>query len=207
MCREESKMAKPLWEFVEKRMKELGMTRYDLETEHDIAYATVQRMKAGSTNIKDSTKQKLALALKCSMGDINNAIYNQVASAPEAAGEPSVMETVDKLEKIIRKEHPDMAVPAGDAGKPKQENKRPKECWPVDEPERKPAITFARTYTAAEIKTARQEAVGEYRQKLKDICLRAIVGVSAVINTTETSYSVIGKKLLQELIKDEAETK
>ena len=107
MCREESKMAKPLWEFVEKRMKELGMTRYDLETENDIAYATVQRLKAGSTNIKDSTKQKLALALKCSVGDINNAIYNQVASAPEAAGEPSVMETVDKLEKIIRKEHPD----------------------------------------------------------------------------------------------------
>lgn len=207
MCREESKMAKPLWEFVEKRMKELGMTRYDLETENDIAYATVQRIKAGSTNIKDSTKQKLALALKCSMGDINNAIYNQVASAPEAAGEPSVMETVDKLEKIIRKEHPDMAVPAGDAGKPKQENKRPKECWPVDEPGHKPALTFVRTYTAAELKTARQEAVDEYRQKLKDICLHALVGVSAVINTVETSYSVIGKKLLQELTNDEAGTK
>ena len=71
---------KPLWDFIEKRMHELGLTRYDLEMDYDIPYATMQRAKAGSTSFKEATKQKFALALQCSVGDINAAISG---SAPE----------------------------------------------------------------------------------------------------------------------------
>lgn len=212
-------MAKPLWEFVEKRMKELGMTRYDLETEHDIAYATVQRLKAGSTNIKDSTKQKLALALQCSVGDINAAISGSAPELPKMEpDEPDAEIGSVNLSGIT-----EATGKAGALEAPKNEpakkgtakKERQKERWPEDPPEEKktppPDYVDAAVYSATRppdvfgIKRARREAVAEYKQRLKDACLQALAEAPEVIATPETSYSRIGKRVLTELLKDDTE--
>ena len=207
-------MAKPLWEFVEKRMKELGMTRYDLETEHDIAYATVQRLKAGSTNIKDSTKQKLALALQCSVGDINAAISG---SAPELSkmelNEPDIIVgnmICDKITEAIEK----AGAPKAPKNKPIKKE-RQKERWPEDPPEEKKtqppdyvdAMLYAQTAPPdiCGIKRARQKAVAEYKQKLKDICIAAYLDVPKFNITGETATGYIGRALMKELLKDDTE--
>ena len=212
-------MAKPLWEFVEKRMKELGMTRYDLETEHDIAYATVQRLKAGSSNIKDSTKQKLALALQCSIGDINAAISGSAPELPKMEpDEPDAEIGSVNLSGIT-----EATGKAGALEAPKNEpakkgtakKERQKERWPEDPPEETktppPDYVDALCYATAAspdvfgIKRARREAVAEYKQRLKDACLQALAEAPEVIATPETSYSRIGKRVLTELLKDDTE--
>ncbi len=170
-------MAKPLWDFIEKRMHELGMTSYDLETEHEIAYATVQRLKAGSTNIKDSTKQKLALALRCTTGDINAAIAGKFAEPDgheieirsKNNREPSVMETVDKLEQMLKTEHPYL-----------QDSEYDKQ-----------------------LKAARCEGAEEYRQKLKDIGLKALVSIPILNVSGETPFGMVGRAIMEELLKDD----
>ena len=219
MCREESKMAKPLWEFVEKRMKELGMTRYDLETEHDIAYATVQRLKAGSTNIKDSTKQKLALALQCSVGDINAAISGSASELPKMEpDDPDVIDgnmICDKITEAIEKAGALEAPKNEPAKKGTAKKERQKERWPEDPPEEKKtqppdyvdAMLYAQTAPPdiCGIKRARQKAVAEYKQKLKDICIAAYLDVPKLNITGETATGYIGRALMKELLKDDTE--
>ena len=260
-----------LWDFIQKRMEELGITQYDLEAEYGIAYATLQRIKAGKP-IKEGTKQKLALALKCSIGDINAAIAGTPAEPDghemdllaEESGEPSVMDTVDKLERMVKEEYPELAekpepkrneLTATDVNwkvrqaqeaepvikltdkaikrkKEKQAEKQqitevklrftkndppPKEKWPEDPPEEQktvpPDYLDARLYAAAAlpdvfgIEKARQEAVTEYKQKLKDICLRTYVGMPTVNLSGETPAGMIGRALMEELLKDDTGAK
>lgn len=205
---------KPLWDFIEKRMHELGLTRYDLEMDYDIPYATMQRAKAGSTSFKEATKQKFALALQCSVGDINAAISG---SAPELVRmEPDEQDVIvgnmicDKITEAIEK--------AGALEAPKNEpikKERQKERWPEDPPEEKKtqppdyvdAMLYAQTVPPDifGIKRACQRAVAEYRQRLKDACLQALAEAPEVIATPETSYSRIGKRVLTELLKDDTE--
>ena len=223
-----------LWEFVEKRMAELGISRYDLETEHDIAYATINRIKAGKP-IKESTKQKLAFALKCSQGDINNVIYNLNGPQPdqEEDGEPSVMETVDKLEKMVKEDHPYLAEPskkpkwkkAQDVAKEqpaKREpekapvrvirNDAPKEKWPEDPPEEQlsptpeiPMTILPDSVYYKQLEAARQEGAAEYKQKLKDICLKALVKVPLLNVSGETPIGMAGRAVIEELLKGDTE--
>ena len=100
-----------LWNFVQKRMQMLGLTFRQIEDEFEIAYATMQRIRQNKP-IKDSTKQKLALALSCSMGDINAAIANSDGPEPEdknnKESEAPVMEAVNKLEQMVETEYPEV---------------------------------------------------------------------------------------------------
>ena len=200
-------------------MHELGLTRYDLEMDHDIPYATMQRAKAGSTNFKEATKQKFALALQCSVGDINAAISG---SAPELAKmEPEEPDAV--IGSINLSGITEATGKAGALEAPKNEpakkgttkKERQKERWPEDPPEEKktppPDYVDAAIYSATQppdvfgIKRARREAVAEYKQRLKDACLQALAEAPEVIATPETSYSRIGKRVLTELLKDDTE--
>lgn len=100
-----------LWDYMQKRMQELGLTAYKLQKDYDVPWLTIQRIKAGKP-ITTPSKQKLALALSCSMGDINAAIAQ--AEVPEEnetekESEDSVMAAVDKLEKMVKEDFPDDA--------------------------------------------------------------------------------------------------
>ena len=223
-------MGKPLWDFVRKRMNELGLSQYDLEMDCDIPYATMQRIKAGSTNFKEVTKQKLALALKCSIGDINSAIYDIQNIKPDREEGEDLSDKVNESEQPAKEETPEPVLKLKDKAvkrkaekqrmaKPKlrftKDNPPPKEKWPVDPPEEKktppPDYVDAAVYSATQppeffgIKRARREAVAEYRQRLKDACLQALAEAPEVIATPETSYSRIGKRVLTELLKDDTE--
>lgn len=210
---------KPLWDFIEKRMHELGLTRYDLEIDYDIPYATMQRAKAGSTSFKEATKQKFALALQCSVGDINAAIS-------EGAPEMTKMEPDEPDAGIGSVNLSGITEATGKAGAleaPKNEpakkgtakKERQKERWPEDPPEETktppPDYVDALCYATAAspdvfgIKRARREAVAEYKKRLKDACLQALAEAPEVIATPETSYSRIGKRVLTELLKDDTE--
>lgn len=213
-------MAKPLWEFVEKRMKELGMTRYDLVTEHDIAYNTMQRLKAGSTNIKDSTKQKLALALQCSVGDINAAISGSAPELPKMEPDEPDAEIIGSINLSGITEATGKAgaleAPKNEPAKKETAKKeRQKERWPEDPPEEKktppPDYVDAAIYSATVppdvfgIKRARREAVAEYKQKLKNICIAAYLDVPKLNITGETAAGYISRALMKELLKDDTE--
>lgn len=255
-----------LWEYMQKRMKELGITVKDLEDKFDIVYATIQRIKSGRGHaIKDGTKQKLALALQCSVGDINNAIYELQNLKPSQGDteEAPVMETVDKLEQMVEEEYPELgtegskAEPATEAAKTtmeimdkerhrvahirpdgtepvlklkekaikkKAENQQkekpvlrfikndplPEEKWPEDPPEEKPdkiireaASVLKESIDEYTYKRVRREAVSEYKQKLKDICLRTYVNVPTVNLSGETPAGLIGRALMEEILKDD----
>ena len=207
---------KPLWDFIEKRMHELGLTRYDLEMDYDIPYATMQRAKAGSTNFKEATKQKFALALQCSVGDINAAISG---SAPELTkiepDDPGVIVgnmICDKITEAIEKAGA-LEAPKNEPAKKEQRKKeRQKERWPEDPPEEQktppaeiPMTILPDSVYYKQLAAARQEAVAEYRQRLKDACLQALAEAPEVIATPETYYSRIGKRVLTELLKDDTE--
>lgn len=89
------------------------MTAYKLQKDYDVPWSTIQRIKAGKP-ITTPSKQKLALALSCSMGDINAAIAQVKAPEENETGkesEDSVMAAVDELEKIVKEDFPD-GVPA-----------------------------------------------------------------------------------------------
>ena len=205
---------KPLWDFIEKRMHELGLTRYDLEMDYDIPYATMQRAKAGSTNFKEATKQKFALALQCSVGDINAAISGSAPELPKMEpDEPDAEIGSVNLSGIT-----EAAGKAGALDDPKSEpvkKERQKERWPEDPPEEKKtqppdyvdAMLYAQTAPSniCGIKRARQEAVAEYKQKLKDICIAAYLDVPKLNITGETAAGYIGKALMKELLKDDTE--
>lgn len=229
-------MGKPLWDFVRKRMNELGLSQSDLEVDHDIPYATMQRIKAGSTNFKEVTKQKLALALQCTIGDINAAISGQVSTEkPEELPDitdkpkepPDVIPRIEIAGKIVNNPPVRHATHINEqAAKklgpqkakktdPPQKKARQKERWPEDPPEEKktppPDYVDAAIYSATEpsdvfgIKRARREAVAEYKQKLKDICIAAYLDVPKLNITGETVTGYIGRALMKELLKDDTE--
>lgn len=223
-------MGKPLWDFVRKRMNELGLSQSDLEVDHDIPYATMQRIKAGSTNFKEVTKQKLALALKCSIGDINSAIYDIQNIKPGREEGEDLSDKANESEQPAKEETPEPALKLKDKAVKRKEEKQqtvktkpriikddppPKEKWPVDPPEEKktppPDYVDAAIYSATQppdvfgIKRARREAVAEYKQKLKDICIAAYLDVPKLNITGETAAGYIGKALMKELLKDDTE--
>lgn len=208
---------KPLWDFIEKRMHELGLTRYDLEMDYDIPYATMQRAKAGSTNFKEATKQKFALALQCSVGDINAAISGSAPELPKMEpDEPDAEIGSVNLSGIT-----EAAGKAGALDDPKSEpvkKERQKERWPEDPPEAKKGpspdcldamlyATTAQNHDLFGIKKARQDAVAEYKQKLKDIALQALVKVPILNVSGETPIGLAGRALMDELLKDDTEAK
>lgn len=63
-------------DFIENRREELGMSLQDLMDASGISWSVIKNIRSGG-GIKESTKQKLALALKCSQGEINAAIAQQ----------------------------------------------------------------------------------------------------------------------------------
>ena len=99
-------MSTKLWEFIIDECKEKGITLSQLQEKSGLSFTVLEAIRHGRTNIKTATKQKLAAALGCSIGDIQEAIQRseQNLLSGEALSEeqePSVMETVNKLEAMI----------------------------------------------------------------------------------------------------------
>ena len=65
-----------LSEFINKRLKELGMKRSDLINKHDLVWSTLSTLDRGGS-IGNVTIEKLALALQCNRGDIQACLAEQ----------------------------------------------------------------------------------------------------------------------------------
>lgn len=63
-----------LYKFLKKKCEEKGFVYGRLEDMADLSHSVVQAIRNGRTQLKPATKQKLAQALGCSIGDIQDAI-------------------------------------------------------------------------------------------------------------------------------------
>lgn len=95
-----------LWSFIEERCKAKGIKPFDLVDE-GISSASLYRLQDGGTP-GERIKNKLSAALGCSIGEINEAISQTDQTTPfgetvkKTKKKESVMETVDKLEEMIK---------------------------------------------------------------------------------------------------------
>ena len=200
-----------LKEFMNRRMAELGLGYKDVANA-GIGAQTFQNIRQGVPfKMQDVTKQKLAALLKCSIGDINAALANTDAVTPfgevviKEKPQPSVMETVDRLEEMVQEQYPEEAAaeepedmpgipePVADKTKPKTKKidsadiaapKKVKVLKQAIKPEKEPAMT-----------------VEEYRQRLKDMCLQQFVSFGPS-GGMESAYVSIAKVLLKELMEE-----
>lgn len=189
-----------LSEFISQRMAELGIAYREI-LDAGVGSMTLQRIKKGeSVNIKDVTKQKLARALQCSIGDINEALSNtphpfrKEAAKPEGqAGKmtgvtkqvPIKMEVIDKLEEMVQEQYPD-AEPA-EVFKP---DPMPEDDFPV----------YRSVYDED-----REEGARNYRKHLKAMVLKVMGQGIPGQDTLEDVYADIGIALVKELNSYEAE--
>lgn len=63
-----------LYKFLKKKCEEKGFVYGRLEDKADLSHSVVQAIRNDRTQLKPATKQKLAQALGCSIGDIQDAI-------------------------------------------------------------------------------------------------------------------------------------
>lgn len=88
-----------LWKFIESKLAETGHDERWLVDECGFTGYMLPRIRAGGV-IQNATKQKLAQAFKCSIGDINAAIAERDLPEPKAellTGETTMKELANKM--------------------------------------------------------------------------------------------------------------
>lgn len=207
-----------LSEFVKKRRENLGLKWSDIsdagigaQTWHNITHDKQKSIKFG-------TMQKLVKLFQCSIGDIQECMaelpnpLRKEAEKPEGnAGigitakykkKKTVMETVDKLEEIMKKEHPE-EVEKIMKEKPYVTPEPDEEPAEVFQPEPETEKPYLPEYKSV-YEEDRLEGEQRYRQKLKDMVLKIFVSGAPDIHTMEKIYADIGYALVKELVNDEA---
>jgi len=165
-------------EFIAQRLQELGITRSVLVNDFGLAWSTLSNIDKGKP-IGEVTKQKLALALQCSQGDIQACL----AEAPDERRKGgSVMEAIEKLDQIVREEHPETVADEDDAGE----------------------YGFA---VQEQIEEPLPLTVEEYRQRLKDLFLRIASNVSDPYDHMSTLTASFGKAVLDILVKEDQDVR
>ena len=204
-------------DFINKRLKELGMKRTDLVNKFDIEWSTLTTIRRGKF-IRKVTQERLAKALQCSQGDIQACMAEAPTPLRAEAEKPegnagigitakykkkkTVMETVDKLEEIMKKEHPE-EVEKIMKEKPYVTPEPDEEPAEVFQPEPETEKPYLPEYKSV-YEEDRLEGEQRYRQKLKDMALKIFVSGAPDIHTMEKIYADIGYALVKELVNDEA---
>ena len=163
-----------LSEFINKRLEELHMTRTVLVNNFGLNWSTLSNINRGIP-ISEATKQKLALALQCSQGDIQACLAEEPDDRRKGG---SVMEAIEKLDQIVREEHPETVADEDDAGE----------------------YGFA---VQDQIEEPLPMTVEEYRQRLKDLFLRIASNVSDPYTDMGNLTASFGKAVLDMLVKEE----
>ena len=206
-------------EFIEKKLEERGL-KWRALTEAGIGSMTVQNIRQGKpVKIKEVTKEKLANVLQCSIGDINAALAETTQVTPfgeevrKNQEEPSVMQMVDKLDEMVKEGYPEKA----EAG----QEEEPEMKWYADKPKDAPEKVPVKREVLEElfpddadetegvrsddfmdaVSAAATGAVEAYRQRLKDICLKAMAKSIPHDYGVAVVYADIGRALLEELAK------
>ena len=168
-----------LWKFIENKLAEMGKDERWLEDECGFTGYMLPRIRSGGT-IQNATKQKLAKAFKCSIGDVNAAIAERDLPEPKAellTGETTMKEVASK-----------MKVPADNIK------------WYSDQD----AINTPQSGPVAVITEPKVTVldVEAYKQKLKDVCiLQLCEAAKGNVKDAEIIYKAIGRTLLSEIMK------
>ena len=113
-------------DFINKRIMELKMTRSDLVNKFDINWSTLSCITQGK-NVNNITKEKLAKALKCSIGDINSILAQQPHPLRKEVSKPGVAKPTYTIVAAKPDEdpeddiqEPDLLFPREEAGDPEE---------------------------------------------------------------------------------------
>ncbi len=167
-----------LSEFINKRLKELGMKRSDLINKHDLVWSTLSTIDRGGS-IGNVTIEKLALALQCNRGDIQACLAEQNPLQKAIVSKKSLakQKVIDNTEDFER---------AANTIKKVMEEKP----FVTPEPEEEVDVMFP-------VETAAEETLAEFKARMKDFCLRMFVEE----DYSETARLCIADRLLNELLK------
>ena len=220
-------------EFLNRRMAELGLKSKVL-TDAGIGAWTFKKIREKPAALSESDFQKIAYALQCSIGDLKACLPASVRKdaghetglLAKENGEPSVMETVAKLEQMVEEEYPELGSSADnvqvsekDAQIAEENAQEPVEnvqdyeenAQETKEPKAKPTKPKTKKMNRTDIimpkvqiiKSATAEVkaitVEAYRQQLKDMCLHEVLAAGSSVRI-ETAYINIGEKLVKELL-------
>ena len=167
-----------LSEFINKRLKELGMKRSDLINKHDLVWSTLSTIDRGGS-IGNVTIEKLALALQCNRGDIQACLAEQNPLQKAVVSKKSLakQKVIDNTEEFER---------AANTIKKVIEEK------PVvtPEPEEEVDVMFP-------VETAAEETLAEFKARMKDMCLRKF----AEYKDSDEAKIFIAEAVLEELLK------
>ena len=133
----------------------------------------------GRTALKPPTKEKLARALGCSVGDINELI--RLSDQEGAIKEQSVIDAANALETILAAEQVSAEHPEEFLASDQEDDKRePDMLFPEDEEEEP------------------EETLAEFKTRMKDFVLNQLRDPKTV--TKNDLYQKIGKQLLDEIL-------
>ena len=178
-----------LWKFIESKLASLKQSERWLEDECGFAANTINRIRHGGT-IKDGTKQKLALALGCSIGDINAAIAERdlPQPKPEYIG-MGVGEIPEEAKEVI-----DDFIDREPKKIPAEKIKWYPDQKAIETPIRGPLVGISEPSVTA-------LAVGAYKDRLLGICLQQLAEAAEVnVEDATVIYTAIGRALLRELM-------
>ena len=172
-------------DFINERLEQLHMTRTVLVNNFGLSWSILSNIKHDKP-ISAATKEKLALALQCSQGDIQACL----AELPdERRKRGSIMDAIDKVEAMLAAE------------------------TVLKEAEREPVKTVADEpddYGFAvqeECKEPIPMTVEEYRQRQKDLFLRIASNVSDPYDHMSTLTAAFGKAVLDMLVKGDQDVR
>ena len=192
-----------LSEFVKKRREELNLTLNDI-VDGGIANNTYYNIvNDKQLTMKPATMEKLARLLKCTIGELQACMaevpnpLRAEAERPEGNAGISITAGAGKSKK--------KTAPAPD---PKDEE--PAEVFQMDEsnvdmmfpeePKKEAEEDEEQAeYTLSEVKTFEQMARDDYKQHLRDMCLRIFASGVPGVHTMEKIYADIGYALVKEL--------
>ncbi len=192
-----------LYEFIEKRLEELGKNKNQLVQEVDITWATLGKIRNGMTP-KRATLEKLAIGLVCTQGELQKCLsetpnpLRKEAERPE--GQAGINVTTKVKKKAVKKKEP-----APDPGEPETE---PAELFTPAEPDETDdnyGFEVPEQQLRDSIEDEKSEmfirdmAIAYYKGRLKDMCIQKLAMASG--NNVTDVYTEIGYELVKELVK------
>ena len=163
-----------LFEFLKKKCEEKGFFYSQLGDKADLSHNVLQGIKNGRTQLKPGTKQKLAAALGCSIGDIQDAIRRS----------DEVLENGE----VLKKQVPEEPVPVPE----------PEPHCPYDDPVEEPAAGPQRVGPAVYI-----PARGKPEDKPWDSPVRPVPLPDMPKENPETTEAKVIQRLANDVIRED----
>jgi len=147
-----------LREFIDKRLEEMGKNRSYLVNECDIEWSTLSSINRGA-GIRESTREKLALALKCSQGEIQACLAEQNPLKDVVVSNIAKAKMKENRKKKEPEEEPEEELPFDDLPEP-EEGEDMKWFKDIPAPEPEEPMTKVKVKVTPELEKVAKENPG-----------------------------------------------